>query len=111
MTTYERGDVVEAGDPFNEGNRTRPFLLINTDAHPFHGEQYIAVTLTTKTWHEETLPLDASDFIEGGVPEQSFVVPWGVSSPLHEDIGDWFGRLERQAVDNVVDRLTSYIQQ
>ncbi|WP_226039630.1 hypothetical protein [Natrinema sp. DC36] len=46
---YERGDVVEAGDPFNEEKPSRPFVIVSTTAHPFDGEQYIAVTLTTRT--------------------------------------------------------------
>ena len=46
---YERGDVVEASDPFTEEKPSRPFVIINTEAHPFHGEQYVAVTLTTRT--------------------------------------------------------------
>lgn len=111
MTTYERGDVVEAGDPFNEGSRSRPFLLINTPTHPFDGEQYIAVTLTTRMWYDETIQLTAEDFVEGGVPEQSFIVPWGVTSPSHADLDNWFGQLKQPAVDSAVDQLISYIQQ
>lgn len=44
---YERGDVVEASDPFTDANTSRPFLVLRTVDHPFHGEQYVAVTLTT----------------------------------------------------------------
>lgn len=110
MTAYKRGDVVEAGDPFNEGPRSRPFLLINTTAHPFSDEQYIAVTLTTRTWHDETIPLAAEDFVEGGVPERSFIVPWGVTSPAHDDINDWFGRIGQPAVDDAVDQLVTYVR-
>lgn len=109
MTAYERGDVVEAGDPFNEDNHSRPFMLINTDTHPFDGNQYIALTLTTRTWYEETLEITDSDFIEGGVPAESFIVPWGVSSPVHDDILNWFGRLEQDAVDDAATQLYDYI--
>lgn len=108
--TYERGAVVEAGDPFNEGTSTRPFLLMNTDAHPFYGEQYVAVTLTTRTWYEETIPLDDEDFIEGGVPAASSIVPWGVVSPAHEDVLDRYGHLRESKVDDAVEQLYQYLQ-
>jgi mRNA-degrading endonuclease toxin of MazEF toxin-antitoxin module len=108
--TYERGDVVEAGDPFNEGKPTRPFLLVSDETHPFAGEQYIAVTLTTKTWYEETVSLDSDDFLDGDVPADSYVVPWGVVSPAHDDIRDWFGRVSPTVVDEVVDQLVTYLR-
>lgn len=109
MTEYTRGDVVEVGDPFNDGDRSRPFLLVNTDAHPFDGEQYIAVTLTTRTWYEETIAISPDDFLEGGVPEESYIVPWGVTSPQHDDITDWFGRLDEPTVDKAVGQLGTYL--
>lgn len=110
MTTDERGDVVEASDPFNEDTSSRPFLIVNTDDHPFHGEQYVAVTLTTRTWYDETIPLREDDFEEGGVPEESFIVPWGVVSPAHDDLTDWFGRITRDRVDDAVERLVGYLR-
>ena len=109
MTTYERGDVVEASDPFTDINPSRPFLIVNTDAHPFHGDQYVAVTLTTRTWYDETISLDEDDFVEGGVPEESSIVPWGVVSPAHEDIVDWFGRTTPETVDRTVEQLVGYL--
>ncbi|WP_206425095.1 hypothetical protein [Halosimplex salinum] len=78
--TLERGDVVAVSDPFDD-NETRPFVVVNTDDHPFHGEQYVALTLTTRTWFDGTLPLTDDDFVEGGVPEDSFVVPWASCRP------------------------------
>jgi hypothetical protein len=107
--SYDRGDVVEAGDPFTDANTSRPFLVVNTDAHPFHGDQYVAVTLTTKTWYDETIGLDDADFVEGGVPERSSIVPWGVASPGHEDITDWFGRIDEDVVDRAVEDLIGYL--
>lgn len=109
MTTYERGDIVETSDPFTDEKPSRPFLIVNTDAHPFHGDQYVAVTLTTKSWYDETVPLHADDFIEGGVPEKSAIVPWGVVSSGHDDVVDWFGRVEEGPVDRAVERLVEYL--
>lgn len=109
MTTYQRGDVVEASDPFTERESGRPFVIANTDPHPFADEQYVAITLTTRTWYDGTVPLADGDFVEGGVPRDSFVVPWGVVSPAHSDISDWFGRVEQEIVDETVTELAGYL--
>lgn len=46
----KRGHVVLAPDPFKEqNNTTRPWVVVNTEAHPFDSEQYIVMALTTKT--------------------------------------------------------------
>lgn len=108
---YERGDVVEAGDPFNEEKPSRPFAIINTEAHPFDGEQYVAVTLTTRTWYDETIPISDDDFLDVGLPKDSFLVPWGVVSLSHDDILDWFGRVRSDPLDDAVDRLVGYLRE
>jgi len=104
-----RGDVVAVEDPF-DGTETRPFVVVSTDDHPFHGEQYVALTLTTRTWYDGTIPLSDEDFVDGGVPDDSFVVPWGVASPGDEDIGARFGRMKSEIVDEAVDRLVTYLR-
>lgn len=109
MIVYERGDVVEAGDPFTDTNPSRPFLIVSSDSHPFHGEQYVALTLTTRTWYEDTIQLSSADFEAGGVPKRSSIVPWGVVSPAHDDITDRFGRLQSKTVDKAVEQLVGYL--
>lgn len=109
--SYNRGDVVEAGDPFTDANTSRPFLIISTDEHPFHGDQYVAVTLTTKTWYDETIGLEDTDFVKGAVPERSSIVPWGVASLGHDDVTDWFGRIDGEVVDHAVEALTGYLRE
>ncbi|WP_218827817.1 hypothetical protein [Halorubrum halodurans] len=47
--SWERGDVVVATDPFKDESTGRPFLVISTDGTPFHGGQYVALALTTRT--------------------------------------------------------------
>ncbi|MFC4542513.1 type II toxin-antitoxin system PemK/MazF family toxin [Halosolutus amylolyticus] len=106
---YERGDVVEAGDPFNEETSSRPFAIVNTEAHPFDGDQYVAVTVTTRTWYDETIPLTDDDFLDGGLPKRSFLVPWGVVSLAHDDILDWSGRIQHPPLDETVEQLTAYL--
>lgn len=47
---FERGDVVYGDDPFKGDEDARPWLILsNHEERPFHGEQYIALTLTSKS--------------------------------------------------------------
>lgn len=108
--SYERGDVVEVGDPFNEHKESRPFVIVNTGDHPFHGDQYIAVTLTTKQWYENTLAISNDDFLDGGIPRTSSIVPWGVILPSHSDVRDHFGRLQEPVVSETIDHLVRYLR-
>lgn len=46
---FERGDVVYGVDPFETDASARPWLILsNHEGRPFHGDQYIALTLTTR---------------------------------------------------------------
>ena len=82
---------------------------MNTDAHPFHGKQYVAVALTTWTWYVEGIPLTSDEFVRGGVPEDGSIVPWSVTSPGDEDVVEWFGRVGAETVDRAVKRLLGYL--
>lgn len=44
---YDRGDVVFGIDPFDNNKKARPWLIVSDDSHPFYGEQYVALTLTS----------------------------------------------------------------
>lgn len=106
---YERGDVVEASDPFDEGKASRPFVIVNTTTHPFAGDQYIALTLTTKTWYDETIPLSEGDFVDRTLPKKSFIVPWSISSPQREGIETYLGQLSAEVVDRAVEAAFEYV--
>jgi len=51
-------------DPFKSGENPRPWLILNNDTHPFGEEEYMTVTLTT-TPHDEGIPLEDADWVEG----------------------------------------------
>lgn len=108
--TFEPGDVVFGDDPFKGALAARPWLVIsNNDGKPFHGEQYIALTLTTKSWYDGLVELAADDWIRGGTPADSRIVPWGVQSLAHTDIDHWQGRLRREPVTQAVDALQEHL--
>lgn len=106
----ERGDVVRSSDPFKLGDdKQRPWLVVSNDSHPFGGEQYIAVAISTKEY-ADSLALSEEIWEVGGVPRESFVSPWAVHSPRQEDFVAWQGTLTEEFVQRVVERVESYLE-
>lgn len=104
-----RGTIVYAEDPFKRGEAGRPWVIVNTPEMPFHGEQYVVLALSTRTWYEERLPITDDDLLEGGLPEDSSVLPWAVSSIDPDDVDRELGRLDERIVDDAVHTLASYL--
>ncbi|WP_327052864.1 type II toxin-antitoxin system PemK/MazF family toxin [Halomicrococcus gelatinilyticus] len=108
---FERGDVVNGDDPFKDEEDARPWLILsNHEGRPFHGEQYIALTLTTKSWLDGLVEIPEESWTRGGTPDGSRIVPWAVQSIDREDIDLWQGRLERSVVDDAVAGLVDELQ-
>lgn len=106
---YVPGDVVYGADPFK--GAARPWLMIsNHEGKPFHGDQYIALTLTTKTWMNGLIELDDQDWSHGGMPKDSRIVPWSVQSLDQDDLDYWQGRLETRLVAEAIDALIEYLR-
>lgn len=108
--TLERGDVVFAADPFKDGDTRRPFVVISRKEMPFHGEQHLALSLTTRTWHDERLPVSNEMWIDGGAPKSSSILPWSVISIKTEWIAYRQGTLHEDVVDQAVAQLQEYIE-
>lgn len=73
---YEPDDVVYGADPFKGGEAARPWLVVsNHEGKPFHGEQHVALTLTTKSWMDGLIEIPDEARVHGGTPKQSRVVP------------------------------------
>ena len=107
--SYQRGDVVWGSDPFKAGENPRPWLILNNESHPFGGEEYMTVTLTT-TPHDDAVSIAESDWIEGGMPRQSYASPWAVASPKHAALVRRQGRLDEYFVQTVVDAMNMYLE-
>lgn len=108
---FERGDVVVAADPFKDDPAAgRPFLLINGSGIPFHGVQYIGLSLTSRTWYDERMPLEDDHWSEGGAPESSAIMPWSVNSVKRDWIEYRQGTLRSDIVDRAVTQLIAYIE-
>lgn len=96
----ERGDVVVATDPFKDDPAAgRPFLLIHRSGIPFHGVQYIGLSLTSRTWYDERIPLEDDHWSEGGAPESSAIIDITARKPTTSVVGG------ARSIDCFTDRL------
>jgi mRNA-degrading endonuclease toxin of MazEF toxin-antitoxin module len=103
---FERGDVVYGDDPFKSREDARPWLILsNHEDRPFHGDQYIALTLTSKSWMDGLIEIPEESWVRGGTPDESRLVPWGVQSIDRTDLDIWQGRLDNDLVDQAVAAL------
>ena len=103
---YRPGDVVYGSDPFKGDEAARPWLVLsNHEGRPFHGEQYVALTLTTASWQNDLIEIPADAWVRGGTPERSRIVPWGIQSLDRNDVSHWQGRLDRAILDEAVEAL------
>jgi mRNA interferase MazF len=108
---YERGEVVYGDDLFKGDEPARPWVVVsNHEDRPFHGEQYIALTLTTSSWMEGLLEIHDESWVRGGTPDESRIVPWGVQSLHRADVDRWQGRLRDDVVDRAVAALVDELQ-
>jgi len=103
---YRPGDGVYGIDPFKGPGSGRPWLVLsNHEGRPFHGQQYIALTLTTMSWLDGLIDIPESSWIRGGAPEPSRIVPWGVQSIGSGDVEHWQGRLDAALVSDATEAL------
>jgi mRNA-degrading endonuclease toxin of MazEF toxin-antitoxin module len=108
---FERGDVVYGDDPFKGEEDARPWLILsNHEGRPFYGDQYIALTLTSKSWMDDLIDIPEKSWVRGGTPDESRIVPWAVQSIDHEDIDFWQGHLIDDLVEETVDALVEELQ-
>lgn len=103
---FERGHVVWHDGLFRGSDR--PWLVVSDDAHPFHGEEYLVVGITT-TEREDGFELRDTDWTVGGLPEQSFVSPWFITTIKHASIRKGVGELDKSLVDEIVTAASQYL--
>ena len=108
---FEQGDVIYGDDPFKSDEDARPWLVLsNHEGRPFHGEQYITLTLTSKSWMDGLIHIPEESWLRGGTPDESRIVPWGVQSINNDDIDFWQGRLDSDLVNKAVVALVEELQ-
>lgn len=106
----KRGHVVLAPDPFKaDDEATRPWVVINTEDHPFDRDQYVVMGLTTKTWYKARLPLETDDYRHRGAPHESSIVPHAVTSLQPSLMTDYVCRIREEPLDRAVEVLLEYL--
>ncbi len=59
---------------------------------------------------DNSVTIDEYDLINGGLPRERSIVPWGIVSPAQSDIRAYFGRLDEPILTETVERLVSYLR-
>ena len=59
---------------------------------------------------EDLIEIAEEDWLRGGMPSASRIVPWGIQSIDREDIDFWQGRLQDDLVDKAVEALVDELQ-
>jgi hypothetical protein len=108
MRTLRRGAVVEHPPFFDFDPHPRPYLIASGETHPFYGEEYVVMAITT-TEHPVAIPIEDGDWVRGGLPRRSYVKPWQPALLKHTTIVDAYGRLKETAVDRATRALGDII--
>jgi len=104
----ERGDIIWATDPLSD--KGRPMLVLGTPRFPNHGIQLIAVLISTKAYHEESLTLRDDDYEGEPLGEQSHVLPWSLATlNSSTEVEYHMTSLVDERTEDVATQSTSYI--
>lgn len=106
MSGYTRGHVLWAVDAF--GRAKRPWVILSNEKHPYHGDEYIAVPVTTSE-HPRAIALSDDVWDTGGTPRDSWTKPWNVTLIEHADILAFQGRLTETATDGIRKAVIHYL--
>ena len=105
---YPQGGIVVADDPFGSAPK-RPYLICSNDRVPFHGQEYVAVVITT-TPRTEAIELTADRFEAGRLPRTSYVSPWSVLTLKNGMITKQPARVTHVTVDDVRRAMETYLR-
>ena len=106
MTPYPRGDVVWHPAPFRDGGRL--YVVLSDDEHPFYGEEYVVVGVTT-TERDRAVALTPKTWAAGGAPKPSWASPWYVLTVKHATITDRLGRLTTETIDEIASEVARLV--
>lgn len=106
MAPYRRGDVVWHPAPFRDGGR--PYVVLSDDTHPFYGEEYVVVGVTT-TERERAVELTPERWAEGGAPTKSWASPWYVLTVKHGTVTERLGGLTSDATNRIASAVARLV--
>jgi len=110
-----RGDVVWVEDPFGfdasdgaDESTDHPYVIVSTDAHPFHGTEYLAMLITT-TERADAVRIRNEDWDYGSLSKPSYISPWTVVTVKDSDLFGYQGQLKPAIVDTAVEQVPPYV--
>jgi mRNA-degrading endonuclease toxin of MazEF toxin-antitoxin module len=105
--TYEQGAVWWGPAPHKSSAAYRPWVIVNTDAHPFAHTESIVLAMTT-TEHSGAVRVPDGAWKKGGSNKESFVSPWYPTTIKHHDFDRHQGTLDSELVETAVSELHQY---
>jgi hypothetical protein len=105
---FQRADVVKHPAPFKNPPAHRYFLVVSDSSHPFHGEEYAVVALTSKR-RPEAIEITDDDWLFGGPPGDSYASPWYLFTIKHADISNAQGSVTEEIADTIATEASSYL--
>ena len=106
-SSFDRGHVVWHDGLFR--GTGRPWLVVSSEDHPFQGEEYIVVGITTTDRPGETELTDDAWSV-GGLPRSSYVAPWFLTTLKHAEIDRGVGKLTEEVINNVLNDVRGYLR-
>jgi len=106
MAPYKRGNVVWHPAPFRDGGR--PYVVLSDDDHPFYGEEYVVIGVTT-TERKQAVALTPETWAKGGAPKPSWASPWYVLTVKDATITDRLGRLTSETTDEIATTVARLV--
>lgn len=83
-------------------------MILSDDSHPFQGEEYAVVALTSKQ-RPVAVEIENSDWQFGAPPGDSYASPWYVFTIKHADIANPQGSITDQKTDEIAKEAASYL--
>lgn len=83
-------------------------MRISDETHPFSEEEALYAAVTT-TERPIAIPLTEDDFVSSGLPRESYVNPWTITSIRHADIQEEEGRLADETTNRIAREAAGYV--
>lgn len=84
--------------------------MVGAPELPAHGVQLLTALITTKSYHEKSIPLRPDDYEDEPLDEQSYVLPWSVVT-LNDtaDVEFYLTTLTDDRIEDVTTQLVEYV--
>lgn len=105
---FVQGSVVVSDDQFN-GDGKRPYVILSNGNNPFHGQQYIAIPMTTSD-PEDGLAIPESEWVRS-TPDRTpcHVSPWSPVTLQAEDIYKCVGEVSEGIIERIYAQTVQYV--